>query len=112
MLKPGKFLIVNKMRLRGKDALRFLLGHILWQCSMRGGNVLGDVGHHGNAPVDVVVKQIGAQLRIQNLPCQDDESQYQEYGNDRDEEVSNDQAVAETPEQPRRATIPANRNTT
>ena len=40
---------------------------------MRGSNVIGDVGHHGDPLVDVVVEQVGAELRIQNLAGKDHE---------------------------------------
>src|SRR5579863_114541 len=51
--------------------------------------------------MDVVVEQVRAQLRIEDLSGEDRESQDQKDGDDGDEEVGDNQPVAEAPEKPR-----------
>jgi hypothetical protein len=64
------------------------------------GNVLGDIRDHRNALLDVLVQEIGAQLGIQNSARQKNERHSQQDRNEGDEQICNDQSVAEAPKQP------------
>src|SRR6202521_2837663 len=101
-----EFMVMHCMRLGGQDALRFAFRDTGRERFMRDGNVFRDVRDHFNALLDVLVQKIGAQLRIQNTARQKNERHSQQDGDEGDEQIGYDQAVAQTPQQA--ASPPAN----
>lgn len=51
------------------------------------GNVVRNVGHHGNAPLNVPIKQVGSKLRIEDLARQTYQGNDEQNGDDGDEEI-------------------------
>ncbi len=85
------------VRLGRQDALRFVLRHASGENLVSDGNVLRDIRDHLNSLLDVLVQKIRAQLGIQNAARQKYERHNQQDGNEGDEQIGDDQAVAQTP---------------
>ena len=65
-----KFTVMDGVRLRRQDTFRFFLGYPRGERFVRNSNVLRDIGNHFDAVVNVFMKEVGPQLRIQNAACQ------------------------------------------
>jgi hypothetical protein len=61
--------------------------------------MLGNIGEHVFTALDVFVEKIGSQLRVENTRGADGKKHQQQDGNDGDEETSDDEAIAQAPEQ-------------
>ncbi len=66
---------------------------------MRCTDVLGDVREHIDAAMQILVKNVGAELRIEKFSGENDERTDQQYGYDGNEDVGDDQAIAQAPKQ-------------
>ena len=84
----------------GEDCFRFLLLEPFGPGSgICRGDMLGNVANHFDAAVNVFVEEIGAELGVENSAGENDEREDQEDRDDGDEEVSDDEAVAQAPEE-------------
>jgi hypothetical protein len=56
--------------------------------------MLGNIGEHVFTALDVFVKKIGGELRIENTRGADGKKHQQQNGDDGNEEAGNDEAIA------------------
>ena len=68
-----KLPVVDGVRFRGEDALRFVQGDARRKCLVRDGDMLGDIRDHLDALMEIFVEQVGTQLRIKNPGGKNDE---------------------------------------
>ncbi len=71
--QAGQFAVVDGMRLGGEDSLGFLFGGTTQKSAMGGGDMLGDVGKHVFAALDIFVEKIRRKLRVKNTRGADGE---------------------------------------
>src|SRR6266404_3121122 len=91
---------MHRVGLRGQDALGLLLRDPWRECLMRHRDVLRDIRNHIDALLDVLVEQVGPELGIENPASKKNERQNEQDGDKRDEQIRDNQAVAQAPEQP------------
>src|SRR5712692_4249608 len=97
--QSGELAIMNRMRLCREDPLRLLHGDTGGKCVMRGGDVRRDIRNHIRALLDILMQKIGAQLGIQDSAGQKHQRDDQQNRNNRDKKISDNQTVAQTPQQ-------------
>ena len=59
-----------------------------------------DRGHIGDALIQVVMNEMGAKLKEKEVAGESNECEEQDHGNDRDEQVGDNEAIPQAPEQP------------
>src|SRR6516164_7941366 len=87
------------MRLARQDLFRLGFRDAGWQGFVGGGDVLGDVLEHVFSALYVFIKQIRGKLGIENARGTNGEDHQEEQGNDSDEKIGDDEAVAQAPKQ-------------
>src|SRR5882724_4813918 len=83
---------MNRVGLRGQDALGLLLRDPRRKCLMRNRDVLRDISNHIDALLDVLVEQVGAELGIEDAAGKKDERQNQKNRNKSDKQIRNNPA--------------------
>ena len=91
---------MNRVGLGRQDTLRLVLRDTSRKRSVCDGNVLRDIRNHIDAVLDIFMQNIGAELRIEYASSKKNEGDNQQNRNDSDKQIRNDQAVAQTPQQP------------
>src|SRR6266852_3549227 len=94
-----EFAIVNRMRLRRQNALRLSFRDARRERLMRDGDVFRDIRDHVYALMDVLVQQVSTQLGIENTGRKHNQRYDRQNRDSRNKQISNDQAVAQTPQQ-------------
>src|SRR6266481_4742795 len=90
---------VNRMRLRRQNALRLSFRDARRERLMRDGDVFRDIRDHVYALMDVLVQQVSTQLGIENTGRKHNQRYDRQNRDSRNKQISNDQAVAQTPQQ-------------
>ena len=91
---------MNRVGLGRQDTLRLVLRDTSRKRSVCDGNVFRDIRNHIDAVLDIFMQNIGAELRIEYASSKKNEGDNQQNRNDSDKQIRNDQAVAQTPQQP------------
>src|SRR5262249_52983047 len=94
-----KFVVVNGVRLRAQDPLGFFLLDVAYRFT-GGGDVVANVGHDADAAVEILGEKKRAELGIQKITGQDDKTEDQQNGHQRNKEIGDDQPIAQAPQQP------------
>src|SRR5437667_2916035 len=90
---------MNRVGLCGQDAFRFSLRDRGGERLMRYGNMCRNIRDHFHSAMNILIQEVSAKLRIKNATHKKNERYYQQNRDERDKQVANNQAVAQTPEQ-------------
>src|SRR5216683_4873427 len=90
---------MNRVGLRRQDSFRFFLRDRGGKRLMRYGNVCRNIRDHFHSAMNILIQEVSAELRVKNATHKKNERHYQQNRDERDEQIGNDQAVAQTPEQ-------------
>jgi hypothetical protein len=97
--QADKFAVVDGVRLPLQHFLQFLLADAGRPDGMGSRDVFGHVANHFDAVVNVFVEKISAELRIEKLGSKSGPDNDEHDRDDCDEQVRDDQAVAQTPQE-------------
>src|SRR6266581_2667855 len=86
---------MNRVGLCRQDSLRFFLRGRGRKRLMRYGNMR----HHFYSAMNILIQEVSAKLRVKNATHKQNERHDQQNRDERDKQVANNQAVAQTPEQ-------------
>src|SRR6266567_293197 len=90
---------MNRVGLCRQDSFRFSLRDRGGERLMRYGNVCRNIRDHFHSAVNILIQEVSAKLRIKNAAHKKNECNDQQNRDERDKQVANNQAVAQTPEQ-------------
>ena len=90
---------MNRVGLCRQDAFRFSLRDRGGERLMRYGNMCRNIRDHFHSAMNILIQEVSAKLRIKNATHKKNERYYQQNRDERDKQVANNQAVAQTPEQ-------------
>src|SRR2546422_11522153 len=90
---------MNRVGLCRQDSFRFFLRDRGGKRLTRYGNVCRNIRDHFHSAMNILIQEVSAKLRVKNATHKKNERHYQQNRNERDKQVANNQAVAQTPEQ-------------
>src|SRR6266581_3580734 len=90
---------MNRVGLCRQDSLRFFLRDRGGKRLMRYGNMRRNIRDHFHSAMNILIQEVSAELRVKNATHKKNECNDQQNRDERDKQVANNQAVAQTPEQ-------------